>query len=82
MSTKEEDKVIAQLPPADTPPWITADLIAHTIKTWQPFYRQPLTREDAVEILVTVGNLVDALGESDGKEVCSAGPRVQPRAGT
>ena len=47
----------------DAPPWITEDLVAHTARVWQSYYDEPLTREDAVEILINVGNLMDALEE-------------------
>jgi len=51
---------------ADVPSWVTAELIADTIRTWQPRYKQRLTTHDAIEILMTAGNLVDVLRESDG----------------
>ena len=41
--------------------WITPALIADTTETWQPYYATRLTEEDAVEILVSVGELLDAL---------------------
>lgn len=58
---KQGEAVSMQVPPG-TPPWISADLIDHTIRVWEPHYGQPLTREEAVEILVAVGNLAEALG--------------------
>ena len=47
------------------PPWITAELLADTLETWQPFYAESLTETDALEILLQVGQLVDVVGESD-----------------
>jgi len=47
--------------PAGAPDWITAELIDATIRTWQPFYKDVLTVDDAVTILVDVGRLFDAL---------------------
>ena len=38
------------MPPA-TPSWIDEELVRRTIRVWQPYYRGPLTPEDAVEIL-------------------------------
>lgn len=50
-----------QMPPA-TPDWIDEDLVKETIRVWQPYYSGPLTPEDAVEILLNVGQLFGALG--------------------
>ncbi len=47
--------------PADAPPWISAELIESTIQTWQPYYRETLTPEDAVYIIMSVGRLFDVL---------------------
>jgi hypothetical protein len=47
--------------PEGAPPWITAELIADTLETWQPYYSDPLTANDALEILLSVGHLIDAL---------------------
>jgi hypothetical protein len=46
------------------PAWITPDLIADTLETWQPYYAARLTEGDALEILLAVGRLTDALGDS------------------
>ena len=46
------------------PSWITPELIADTIRAWQPYYAQPLTDRDAVGILMGVGNLFHALSEA------------------
>jgi hypothetical protein len=47
--------------PEGTPPWVTAELIVDTIETWQPYYEEQLTSRDALEILLSVAHLVDAL---------------------
>jgi hypothetical protein len=36
-------------------------LIAQTIETWQPYYHQRLTEQDALDILLGVGRLLDNL---------------------
>ena len=46
------------VPPA-FPEWITSELIAETIETWQPYYRESLTVDDAIEILRNVGCLME-----------------------
>lgn len=46
------------------PSWITPELIADTVRVWQPYYTEPLTAKDAVGILMGVGNLFHALPEA------------------
>jgi hypothetical protein len=41
--------------------WITPELIAETIKVWQPHYESALTEEDATEILDNTGKLLEVL---------------------
>jgi hypothetical protein len=47
--------------PAGAPDWITAELIEATIRTWQPYYQDVLTPEEAVIMIVDVGRLFEAL---------------------
>jgi len=47
--------------PPGAPAWITGDEIEETIRVWQPNYRQLLTPDDALEILVNSRNLLDVL---------------------
>ncbi len=47
--------------PAGTPPWITPELVSHTLEVWGPRYRTPLTPEDAVAILISVARLLATL---------------------
>ncbi len=47
--------------PSGAPRWVTPELVADTVETWQPYYDQPLTGEEAVGILLSVGELVKAL---------------------
>ena len=51
--------------PADSPSWVSAELIALTIRTWQPYYPGTLTPEDAVYIIMSVGRLFDVLSRGD-----------------
>ena len=44
--------------PAGSPSWVTPELVASTIRTWQPHYGELLTPADAVDILRAVGGLV------------------------
>ncbi len=45
--------------PPDVPGWITPELVAETIETWQPYYGETLTQADALGILESVGSLFD-----------------------
>lgn len=55
------------------PDWITPELIQETLAVWQPQYKERLTQRDAVEILLSVGNLIDLLGDTDDEAVPGAG---------
>ena len=48
-----------RLPPL--PEWIDAKLIAETKAVWSPFYGHSLTTAEAVEILLSIGRVMDAL---------------------
>ena len=50
------------------PSWITTDLISETIQVWQPYYAQPLTFQDAIGILLSVGNVFAVLSGSSSHE--------------
>ena len=52
------------VPPA-LPAWITAERIEDTIKVWQPYYKDKLTIEDAVAIMVNITALFDVLVEEE-----------------
>jgi hypothetical protein len=43
------------------PTWVTSELIEKTIRTWQPYYRKALTKEDAIEIIYNAARLIDVL---------------------
>ena len=47
--------------PAGAPTWVTPELIAKTLKTWQPYYAEPLTPEDALVMILRVSSLFDLL---------------------
>ena len=73
----------ARAVPAGLPAWITADLIAETLRVWQPYYAQPWTPEDAIGILLNVGNLFGVLsGVNKHETVCSIGTGEQSGTGT
>lgn len=59
MNNQSVDPVLHGLPK-----WITAELIAETVRAWQPYYAEPLTAKDAVGILMGVGNLFAVLSGS------------------
>jgi hypothetical protein len=47
--------------PPGAPNWITPKEIEDTLRVWQPYYRQLLTADDALEILRNVHNLLDVM---------------------
>jgi hypothetical protein len=46
--------------PAGAPRWVTPELLADTLRVWQPYYGR-LTSEDALGIILNVGSLLDVL---------------------
>ena len=49
--------------PAGAPRWVTPELLADTLRVWQPYYGN-LTPQDALSIILNVGNLFDVLRRS------------------
>jgi hypothetical protein len=47
--------------PSGAPAWITPELVARTLKVWQPYYTFALSPEDAVAIILGVARLFDVL---------------------
>jgi hypothetical protein len=47
--------------PHGTPAWVTAELVQLTLRIWQPFYNSVLTSEDAVTMILRVGQLFGVL---------------------
>lgn len=56
--------------PPGAPKWITGNEIEDTLRVWQRYYRQLLTADDALEILINVHNLLDVMYPKvgEGKE--------------
>jgi len=70
--------VHAAVPPG-APSWVTPDLIAATLRTWQPHYEKSLTCDDALEILLSVAQVFEFLEEKDEQQsIPGAGPGQQP----
>jgi hypothetical protein len=59
-SKAEVHRWFAVVPPG-APKWITPDDIEETMRVWQPNYRQLLTADDALEILINTHNLIGVL---------------------
>ena len=49
------------------PQWVTDDWIDETIRVWQPYYKDPLTINDAVEIILSWDRLLKVLREEPAK---------------
>jgi hypothetical protein len=56
--TQERSNSAAQ---QNAPSWITPELIERTLRVWQPYYAAPLQPEDAVTMILSVGQLFDSL---------------------
>jgi hypothetical protein len=52
------------LPPG-APAWVTTELLASAIAVWQPYYSELLTDQEALDLVLGVGRLFDALGDAD-----------------
>lgn len=68
---KQSDRTRKPLPltlPAGAPRWVTVELIEHTIRVWQPFYRDQLIPEDALEIIMGIGRMVEVLSSGGDHE--------------
>lgn len=51
------------------PSWISQDAIEDTLRVFQPFYPVTMTRDDAVAILLNVGNLFAVLKGDSREEI-------------
>ena len=49
--------------PPPRPEWIDDRLVEETKAVWSPRYGRALTTAEAIEILVSVGRLIDAIQE-------------------
>jgi len=62
IQSRESSPISAYLAvPPGAPPWVTAELIEHTIRVWQPYYANRLTPHDALAMILNVGTLVQAI---------------------
>jgi len=64
------------------PTWITPEVIEDTLRTWQRYYRKPLTHDDAIEILLNTGNLFRILQGDKHEQLQNRGddPCKQPQS--
>ncbi len=73
----------AMVVPAGAPAWVTPELIALTLRTWQPYYEAPLTPEDACAMILTFSELFAVLSRGAHREtVRRLGTGQQSRTGT
>lgn len=65
--------------PAGAPPWVTPELIEHTLCVWQPFYVDQLLPDDALGIIMSVDRVSDLLSSGGRHEtIRSTSSREQP----
>jgi len=50
---------------SDVPDWIDDELIKHTQAAWEPLYGEKLTKAEAIQILLSVGRLIDSLRDEE-----------------
>lgn len=63
--------------PTGTPDWITAELVEKTIQVWQPYYKSPLSTDDAIEIIRNAGLLFDAFSSRRSSTENSGQPQAK-----
>ena len=51
------------------PDWINDDLIKQTIRVWKKRSPTPLSNDNAVQLILTIGQLLDATGMTKVEEV-------------
>ena len=61
MVTREERGRAGEERCVTVPRWITPELVERTIRVWQPRYCQPLSTDDAVQIILTASRLCEVL---------------------
>jgi hypothetical protein len=67
MATRSSRKAAQQISttvvvPSGAPSWVTPELIAHTLRVWQRFTEELLTPDDALEIIMGAGQLIESFG--------------------
>ena len=61
MATDERPDTAPPVPPSGKPRWITDELLAETIRVWQPRYGKPISDDEAVQIILSVSRLGEVL---------------------
>jgi len=61
-SEKQSGSPVDSTTTTTRPSWASEGLIEETIAAWQPHSKKELTRDDAVEILKSVGRLFEGMG--------------------
>lgn len=72
MATRSSRKTAQQssttvVVPSGAPSWVTPELVAHTLRVWQRFSEAPLTPNDALEIIMGAGQLIESFSGNRGK---------------
>lgn len=60
-TTRNDQSLVSREVPAAAPAWVTRDLIKETLDTFESYYDEALTADDALEILINTVNLFDQL---------------------
>ena len=67
-NSKQPRTTKAVVLPADAPSWLTEELVLKTLEVWQPFYDRELIVEDAVAMIMGVGQIYDVFAEGPRHE--------------
>lgn len=57
------DKKVPLFVPPGAPAWVTVALIGQTLDTWQPYYKERLTSDDAFEIIMNISRYWEVIRE-------------------
>jgi hypothetical protein len=61
MATDDCPETASAISPSEMPRWITEELITETIRVWQPRYGKPISTDEALQIILSVGRLREVL---------------------
>ena len=68
----------AVIVPPGAPRWVTLQLLEETLRVWQPYYKNPLTSEEALGMIMSVSQLNSVLtGGQDHEAVRGIGAGEQ-----
>ena len=61
MASDARPETAPDVPPPDIPRWITEELLAETIRVWQPRYGKSISTDEAMQMILAVSRLGEVL---------------------